>query len=239
MPRTILVRGFDRDTTEREIRSLFSAPSDVISLRLAGARGQALQGRCFVRMRDTVAAERAVHELDGRECNGRILSIDIIGLQRTERAIDVPAPRNLFRPMSPQAWDADTPADLGELALSFVVGGRAFGHLAENLQALQPQTRVAVEAASNRGGIASMYYFIDVADEVARDMRNSLRVRSRRKDHDGRACDAAASAIEARRRCTWHLTPCPRCGGHLAPKSWLTPAIFTLECAACHWTIPG
>lgn len=238
MSRTILVRGFGPGTTKRDILALFTLRSDVRSLRLVEAHGEPVQRRCFVRMTDHAAADRAVHELDGRRCDGGILWVDVVGHSRADGVADAPAPRDPFQPTSAETHGAHTPAAPGPVAVSFVVGARAFAYLAATLPALQPLTRVAVEQARDRGGIAAMYYFIDVAENVVRDVRNSLRARSRRKDPDGRACDAAASAIEGRRRSAWYLRPCPRCGGRLGPASWLTPAVFLLECAGCRWTIP-
>ena len=96
-----------------------------------------------------------------------------------------------------------------------------------------------MDTARERGRIAATYYFIDLGDDIVRDIRDVLRGRSGRADADGRACDAAASAIESRRRLAWHLTPCPQCGGSLGPTSWLTPAVFLLSCKTCGWRIPG
>jgi hypothetical protein len=236
MRRTILVRGLASSTTEHELLALFEPYSGVVSLRQVGAPGRPHR-RCFVRMRDLAAAQRAVHELDGREYNGRVLRIDIVGGGQANGTAEVPSPRHLFQSLSSDSHSGDTLDDDTPLAVSFLVGARAFGHLAENL-GLQPRTRVAVEEARERGGIAGMYYFIDVGDDVARDVQNTLRLRSRDRDLDGRACHTAASAIGGRRRSAWYLRPCPRCGGELARASWLTPTVFILQCSDCRWTIP-
>lgn len=246
MSRTILVRGFEPGTTEREILMLFTPRSSVLSARLIGTRGQPLRRRCLVRMRGAEDAERAVRELDGQEYNGRVLRIEVVGRQLLADVAGDPAPRNLFQPISPERHaagaleprGADALASPESLVISFVLGARAFGHVADHLPVLQPSTRVAVQEARDRGGAAAMYFFVDLADDVVRDVRNCLRVRSRRKDPDGRACDAAASAIEGRRRSAWYLAPCPQCGGRLRPASWLTPAVFVLQCATCRWAIP-
>ena len=181
MSRTILVRGFGPGTTKHDILSLFTLRSDVRSLRLVETHGEPVQRRCFVRMTDHAAADRAVHELDGRTCDGGILWVDVGGHPRAAGVADAPAPRDPFQPISAETDDADTLAGPEPLAVSFVVGARAFAHLAATLPTLQPLTRGAVEQARDRGGIAAMYYFIDVPDDVVRDVRNSLRARSRRK----------------------------------------------------------
>ena len=243
MSRTVLVRGFAAATTKRDILALFAPYSGALSARLVRARGAHTSPRkCFVRMRSDEEAGRAARDLDGREYQGHALRMDVFDRQAPERSNDGSAARNLFLstapPLDAAPADAAAPADVGTLAISFVVGARAFEYL-DSRAGLEPSTRVAVDTARERGRIAATYYFIDLGDDVVRDIRDVLRGRSGRADADGRACDAAASAIESRRRLAWHLTPCPQCGGSLGPTSWLTPAVFLLSCKTCGWRIPG
>ena len=122
--------------------------------------------------------------------------------------------------------------------ISFVVGSRAFRHLVDHVAALTPSGASALEEARQRGCIAGVYYFVETADAVARDVRDCLRGAAVRGAPGDRACTVAAEAIENRRRIAWYAAPCPRCGGRFRPRSGLMPRTIPLACEACHGPIP-
>lgn len=212
MPRELHVYGLPRSMTTDRLTTIFAQAGSVLSARVVIER-RSPRGRGFVTMRSTADAQRAVRQLDDQELEGGVLSVEM-------------APR-----VGPEGLSA------ASVVVSFLVGARAFHYLVDRLESLQSSAATAVTVARGRGCVAGCYYFLDVPDDVVRDVRNCLQRMGR--GSGGRACVVAAGAIEDRRRAAWYSSPCPRCGGRFRPQNGLTSGTLMLVCRECEVLMPG
>lgn len=67
----LFIGNFSYDTTEADLRDLFSEHGKVVDMRIIGDKGFG-----FVEMDTQLEAEKAKEVLDGRELNGRSLRVD-------------------------------------------------------------------------------------------------------------------------------------------------------------------
>jgi len=239
MPRELLVHGLSGRTTGDRLTRIFAGAGTVLSARVVRERRSG-RSHGFVTMRSTADAQRAVRQLDGLELEGRVLSVEMARRpapppsSRAGRVVAVPTVLGSSANAGP-SYPVRAPA--ARIVVSFLIGAPAFRYLVDCLGSLQPAAATAVEVAGGRGCIAGCYYFLDLPDEVVRDLRNCLRRRGRGAD-DG-ACAAAASAIENRRRGAWYSSSCPRCGGRFPPGGWPTAGALVLVCGSCELLMPG
>jgi hypothetical protein len=250
MPWKLLVRGLGAATTVDRLTALFAQAGPVLFARLTTEPGSARR-RGLVKMASADGAERAVSQLDGKELDGRVIRVQLVRwpVGRSSRcsipqpdatdgaaAVDDVSVRARLITAGPAVSPASAPAV--PVVLSFLVGARAFRYLVDHLRTLRPSGMAAVEGAQRRGCIAGSYYFLDAPDDVVRDVRNCLRRGAGPRGLGGKACDAAVSAVESRRRVAWLSSQCPRCGGRLRPPSWLLPGALGLVCRDCRWSMP-
>jgi len=239
MPRELLVHGLSGRTTSDRLTRIFAGAGAVLSARVVRERRSGCS-HGFVTMRSTADAQRAIRELDGQELDGRILSVEVARRPApppSSRASSVIAVPTVLRSSANARPILPVRAPAARIVVSFLVDARAFRYLVDCLGSLQPAAATAVEVARGRGCIAGCYYFLDLPDEVVRDVRNCLRRNGRGSD-DG-ACVAAASAIENRRRGAWYSSSCPRCGGRFPPRGWPMAGTLVLVCGSCELLMPG
>lgn len=75
---------------EETARRLFARFGEVRSVRLVcSGPPRALESYCLVELRDLTACERAVHELDGRYCRGRLLAVDLVERSRSTGGAEI------------------------------------------------------------------------------------------------------------------------------------------------------
>ena len=91
---SIRVANLPPKAEEETARTLFARFGEIRSVRLVcSGPARALESYCLVELRDRTAAERAVRELDGRYCRGRLLAVDLEERPRSSGGVDDPAYR--------------------------------------------------------------------------------------------------------------------------------------------------
>ncbi len=84
MSKTLYVGNLSWGTTEEKVRELFGQYGPVLSLRWITDRETGrFRGFCFVEM-DNANADKAIHALNGFECDGRALRVNVAE-ERQER----------------------------------------------------------------------------------------------------------------------------------------------------------